>query len=147
MATSQPTPRVVLDTNVVVAAIRSRNPNSPTLEILRRWALQEFVLLYSDDLFAEYSRKLGERAATSELRERFLARVLRRAERVNVRDEQLRRVTIDRNDDVVVACAVVGKATHLVTYDPHIRVLGPRYKGIAILDSLEFLHALRGEAT
>ena len=51
MATKSRLPRAVLDTNVVVAAIRSRNPNSPTVELLRRWARREFVLLYSDDVY------------------------------------------------------------------------------------------------
>ena len=143
MATKGPLPHVVLDTNVVVAAIRSRNPNSPTLELLRRWVRCEFVLLYCEDVYAEYVAKLSELATTSSVREMFLATVIRRAEYVAVRDKQVLPVTADRDDDAVIACAVVGKATHLITYDPHLTALGPHYKAVAILDALSFLQELR----
>ena len=34
--------RAVLDTNVVLAAQLSRNPASPTMELLQRWRRKEF---------------------------------------------------------------------------------------------------------
>ncbi len=46
--------RAVFDTNVIIAALKSKNPNSPTVELLQRWANDEFTLLYCDDLQAEY---------------------------------------------------------------------------------------------
>lgn len=143
MATKSGLPRTVLDTNVVVAAIRSRNPNSPTLELLQRWTRREYVLLYSDDTYAEYVAKLSGLPATSSMREMFLASVIRRAERVVVRDKQVLPVTVDRDDDAVIACAVIGKATHLVTYDPHLTALGPTYQRVRIIGVLEFLAELR----
>ena len=50
MATDRSPLRAVLDTNVFVAAYLSRNPNSPTREIIDRWLRGEFDLLYSCDL-------------------------------------------------------------------------------------------------
>jgi hypothetical protein len=37
--------RVVLDTNVFVSAFLSRNPTSPTQEVIQRWLNDEFTLL------------------------------------------------------------------------------------------------------
>ena len=41
--------RAVLDTNVFVSAFLSRNPTSPTREIVQRWQAGEFVLLRDQD--------------------------------------------------------------------------------------------------
>jgi predicted nucleic acid-binding protein len=40
--------RAVFDTNVFVAAHISKNPNSPMMELLKRWRRGEFELLYSE---------------------------------------------------------------------------------------------------
>lgn len=143
MAVKSRLPRVVLDTNVVVAAIRSHNPHSPTVELLRLWAQREFILLYSDDVYAEYVAKLSELTTTSSMREMFLAAVIRRADHIIVRDKQVLAVTADHDDDAVLACAVVGKATHLITYDPHLTAIGPLYRKVNIISALEFLKQLR----
>jgi putative PIN family toxin of toxin-antitoxin system len=138
--------RVVLDTNVIIAALKSRNPQSPTYEILGRWARQEFQLLYSDDLLGEYSRKLTDRSIALQLRESFISDVIRNAELIELTDKEIRPViNVDPKDDMVVACAVVGKATHLVTYDPHISNAAEHIKGIVVVDSLGFLRLLRGK--
>ena len=46
--------RAVLDTNVVLAAHRSRGATSPNREILERWRAGDFTLLYSEDVLLEY---------------------------------------------------------------------------------------------
>lgn len=48
----------VLDTNVVLAAENSSNPDSPNREVVRRWLAGEFALLVTDDVVAEYAEKL-----------------------------------------------------------------------------------------
>ncbi len=50
--------RAVLDTNVVIAAFLSKNPSSPTVEIIARWRDDQFTLLYSDHIREEYVEKL-----------------------------------------------------------------------------------------
>jgi hypothetical protein len=52
--------RSVLDTNVVLAGKRTAHPSSPNREIIERWLLGEFTLLYSLDLLLEYAEKLTE---------------------------------------------------------------------------------------
>ena len=143
MARSRPL-RAVLDTNVIIAALKSRNPQSPTVELLTRWAKREFTLLYSDDLLAEYAEKLADRSVALAVRERFLSGIIRNAELVDVRDAQIRSIVdADPDDDLVLACAMVGKATHLVTYDPHLLTLANDYQQLAILDGLGFLKMVR----
>ena len=53
-------------------------------------------------------------------------------------------VSRDPNDDFIVACAVAARATHLVTRDKDLLVLGS-YEGIAILSPEAFITLLRTE--
>jgi predicted nucleic acid-binding protein len=55
------------------------------------------------------------------------------------------RIESDPDDDVVVACALAGGATHLVTYDPHFQILGDHIDDVKILDGLHFLYIVRGD--
>lgn len=138
--------RVVLDTNVIIAALKSRNPESPTIELLHRWANREFLLLYSDDLLAEYIEKMSARAIPSDIRQRLIASIIRHGARIDVLDRQIQEViAADPDDDLVIACAIVGKATHLVTYDPHILDVANRFESFSILKGLDFLRVVRGE--
>ena len=51
-----------------------------------------------------------------------------------------------RNDGfVLLACAVVGEANYLVTYDPHFDLLQGVYGSIKITKSLPFLWTVRGD--
>lgn len=143
MATKSRGLRVVLDTNVIIAALRSANPRSPTVELLDRWARNDYSLLYSDDLLAEYVDKLSKRSVPPVLIRAFLSRVMEKAEYVLVADRQIVAVTVDPDDDRVLACAVVGKATHLVTYDPHLIAIGPSFRKVRVISVLEFLTQLR----
>jgi len=72
----------VLDTNVFVAAYLSRNPNSPTQEILARWLNDEFDLLYSVDLQAEIAEKFAAKGVAQDATELLLAAIAIRGMRV-----------------------------------------------------------------
>ncbi|HFE65894.1 MAG TPA: putative toxin-antitoxin system toxin component, PIN family [Chloroflexi bacterium] len=142
----QPVLRAVFDTNVIIAALKSRNPRSPTLELLKRWQNREFTLLYADDLLAEYREKFITRHIALPLRLAFLASINVFGERVALTADQIQPVVLaDPDDDVVIACAIAGNATHLVTYDPHLLNLGAVFQGVTILDGLHFLYAVRGD--
>ena len=49
---------VVIDTNVLVSALITRNENSPTVQILRFLANGNFVPVYSDEIVKEYNEVL-----------------------------------------------------------------------------------------
>ncbi len=105
------------------------------------------MLLYTARIcLAEYREKLmTKHIPTSESR-RFVSDLLLTGTAVALTAADVpRRVPADPDDDVVVACAIMGQATHLVTYDPHIHALGASYQGIRILDGLHFLYVLRGD--
>lgn len=57
----------------------------------------------------------------------------------------MRVIEADLDDDVVLACAVAGQATHLVTYDLHFASLGDSYRNIRLIDGLHFLYLVRGD--
>lgn len=143
---TEPRLRAVLDTNVVVAALLSKNSASPTLEIISRWRSEEFDLLYSQHIREEYVEKLLDRRVDIAKAAAFLSNLATQGILVSLEPADiLRRVPADSDDDAVLACAIVGRATHLVTYDPHLQALGRRYQGVHIVDGLRFLYALRGD--
>jgi putative PIN family toxin of toxin-antitoxin system len=89
--------------------------------LLEAWRADAFVLLYSDDLYAEYADvlprpKFARYHLTPEIIAAFLRRVRRRGRRVTPR----RRLPIavrDPKDDMVLAAALGGHADYLVTGD------------------------------
>ena len=145
-APGRPLIRAVLDTNVVIAAHLSRNPRSPTVELIGRWLAGEFVQLYSGDTLIELQRKFLDRQIDPASAVQYTANLFRLGEYVEVAHEQIQPVlAADPDDDLILACAPAGTATHIVTYDPHFDVLGGAYHGIPILDGLHFLYIVRGD--
>lgn len=137
--------RAVLDTNVFLSAFLSRNPTSPTKEVLQRWQAGEFVLLVSDALIDELTEKLLERGIPSDLVTEFLTLIAGLAEWIVVPEDAVRPVILeDPDDDPILACAVVGKAEYLITYDSHFEPLSGGYSGVKITKAVPFLQALRG---
>jgi putative PIN family toxin of toxin-antitoxin system len=144
---AEPAPvRAVLDTNVPIAAHLSRNPRSPTIELIDRWRAGEFVQLYSDDTLAELQEKFITRQIAPDVAVQYVADLLRLGEYVEVVPEDVRSIIVaDPDDNLILACAIKGGATHIVTYDPHFDVLGETYQSIRILDGLHFLYVVRGD--
>ena len=138
--------RAVLDTNVPIAAHLSRNPRSPTIELLARWRNGEFTQLYSDDMLVELLEKLQARRIAQEASDLYLADLIAFGEHVVVLPEQVPdAIAADPDDNAILGCALVGSATHIVTYDPHFDILGDAYQDIPILDGLHFLYVVRGD--
>lgn len=138
--------RAVFDTNVIVSAFLSRSPTSPTQELIDRWLGDEFTLLVCDAIVDELIEKLVQHRIARPNIEAFVALLDSMAEWVDVPAEAIvPRIPADPDDDVVVACAIVGDADFLVTYDPHFAPLGENYEGIRISKALPFLWAVRGD--
>ena len=138
--------RAVFDTNVFVSALLSRNPTSPTQELMRRWRAKEFVLLVSQALLVELVEKLQERGIGQDQIQELLATINRLAEWVDVSPKAVVPViTADPDDDQILACAVVGGAHYLVTYDPHFDCLEGKHQNIKITKALPFLWKVRGD--
>ena len=138
--------RAVFDTNVFVSALLSRNPSSPTQELIRRWMDGELTLIVSEALVDEVTEKLLERRISEDRITELLALLIRLAEWVEVPPESIRAVVReDPEDDPILACAVVGRADYLVTYDADFDSLGGTFEGVKITKAIPFLRELRGE--
>ena len=136
--------RAVFDTNVFVSSSLSKNTNSPTRELLARWKNNEFTLVICNQIAKELFEKLIERGVNLGDVNEQLTTLARSAEWVDVPEEKIEDILSDPDDNVVVACAVQGKANYLVTYDPHFDSLNGDHKGIKIVKAIPFLEILRG---
>lgn len=135
--------RAVLDTNVFVSAALSRNPSSPTREVIDRWKRGEFVLLICTSLAEEIVEKLLDHSIDAEKVGILVETLASLAEWVEIPTEKIEVLLSDPDDNVVVACAVEGRANYLITYDPHFNSLQGDYRGIKIIKAIPFLEVLR----
>jgi putative PIN family toxin of toxin-antitoxin system len=150
--------RAVLDTNLLVSYLLAHRPPSAQADPLAGSALldhhlaqDDFVPVTAAELLAELDRVLGvpklHRYDTDEERMRFAALVMALSEVVDLpisSEEETRfpRISRDPDDDMVIACAVVGEADVIVTGGESLLVL-ERVGGIPILTAAQFREMLR----
>jgi predicted nucleic acid-binding protein len=135
--------RAVLDTNVVLASQRSAGFGRPNVEIMRRWDAGEFEWLYTGDILEEYAEKLLEHGiAATDVRDLF-ARLFLSGVAVKIGFYHLHYYLADPDDTVFLLTALNGEATHLVTYDRHLRDVSVFYPEFTTCKPVEFLVALR----
>lgn len=142
-------PKVVVDTNLLVSAlIRRGNPH----KVLKAWGLDCFYLLITQDLFEEIERvsrrdwirnKYGVKQTQID---RFIALIKLDAKFVmpiKIRDVPVH--ARDVKDDMVLACAIGGKADYLVTGDRDLLELegNPKLENLKIVSPSDFLKILK----
>lgn len=137
--------RTVLDTNVVLAAKRSTHPQSPNAEIITRWMAGEFVWLVSEDVVLEYTEKLLEKGIDPMRVETLVADLLQYGEEVPIRFFHFRHYPVDVDDVAFLLLALNGDATHLVTYDEHLKDVGVFYPEFITCEPVAFLAAVRSD--
>jgi predicted nucleic acid-binding protein len=131
---------------VYVAKVLSKNPRSPNVELFELLKAEVYLLIWCEEIRDEVAEKLLAKGLTGEFIAEFVAEVMSLAHCIEIPASARRRyVKDDPDDDVVVACAVVGKATHIVSNDPHLRNLLEPLPECIILDSLHFLFLIRGD--
>ncbi len=132
--------RVVFDTNVIISALLF-NDSTPGRAFLE--ALARGTILLSESLAEELSEVLDRdkfnRYVTRDEREQFLGALVREAELVEITESV--RVCRDPNDDKLLELAASGKASHVVTGDRDLLVLGS-FRGIPIVTADEILQLL-----
>ena len=109
---------VVIDTNVLVSALITRNENSPTVQILRFLANGNIVPVYSEDIVKEYNEVL--RRAKFKLSESLIINLLKDIMDNGLKITELAEVTETMPDpkDIVfyaVTLSAQDKDTFLVT--------------------------------
>ncbi len=129
--------RVVFDTNVLISALLF-DDSVPGRTLVR--ALNYGMVLVSEALMGELSRVLDrdrfDRYVTHETRDEFLEFLVQESNLIEITD--VVRVCRDPKDDQILALAVSGNATYIVTGDADLLVLNP-FRGIEIVTPAEFL--------
>lgn len=144
MANSPALHRAVLDSNVLVAAIRSTDPHSPNRELIERWQANEFALLFSRDTLHEYVEKLLELSVNRADAVEFIALISALGEAVEIEFFHLPHYPADADDIAFLLCAWNGIASHLVSYDRDLLELFVTYEAdFKICLPVELLAALR----
>ena len=117
-------PRLVLDTNVVVAGLLWDGPPRQLLKL----AIGEAVELYTSTLLLDeltrtiaYSKFIARIERFGMTRDSLIAEYTALVSRVN--PVRIPRVSRDSDDDHVIACAIVAKVDAIVSGDKDLRVL------------------------
>lgn len=138
--------RIVLDTSVLVAALRSRSGAGNA--ILRLVAERRVVLLATPPLFLEYEEvlmraehRLVHRLSPQEL-DGFLQELAALIEPVELHFRWRPQVH-DSNDEMVLETAINGEAEALVTYNTGDFTTGAERFGLPVLTPGEFLKRMR----
>ncbi len=125
--------RLLLDTNVLVAALVARG----TCHELLEHCVREHVVVSSQSLLDELGevleRKFRQRAADVQSARRLFAETLTLVEPAAL-DVPICR---DRDDDVVLATALAGACDAIVTGDQDLLVLDP-FRGIRVISPTAF---------
>lgn len=136
--------RVVLDTNVFVSG-GTVSTGTPS-QIVNHWRNQDFVMVASPQLVAEYEEVLSRPSVTKytglipQENAQYIQEVKDRAF-ITSGTLTLNVLTNNPDDNMVLACAEEGLATHLVTGNTKDFPF-KQYKGIQILTPKEFLDLL-----
>ena len=136
--------RVVLDTNVFISG--GTISAGPPSQIINHWRDQDFVIVVSPQLLAEYEEVLSRptimkfTGLTIQENAQYIQEV---ADRAYITSGALTLDVLinDPDDNMVLACAEEGMATHLVTGNSKDFPFTD-YKGISILTPREFLNLL-----
>jgi len=128
---------VVFDTNILLSALFSQT-GSP----FRALALAKIGLIESvtcQEIMDEFAEKLLLKFKFSEEKiQSTLDEIISFSRLVEI-SRTLKAVPNDPDDDMVIECAVVGQATHVITGDKHLLSL-INYQSIAIAKATDFVN-------
>jgi putative PIN family toxin of toxin-antitoxin system len=138
--------RIVLDTDVIIAALRSATGGSNA--VLREAARGRLTPLVTPALFLEYEavlkrpeQRLAHGLGLEDI-DRFLAAFASACEAVEV-SFQWRPQLADANDEMVLEAAINGRADALVTHNVRDFAKGAEKFGLRVLRPGEYLKELR----
>lgn len=129
----------VFDTNILISALLSTNGNPFRCLALAKIGQIESVTC--QEILNEFAEKLVIKFKFSQETAQAAVEEVRSFSRLVKISTELKAVPADPDDDMVIECAVVGSATHIVTGDKHLLSLG-KYQAIAIVKATEFIMLL-----
>jgi len=117
----------VLDTNVLVRALKTRSRTSPNQQILRLWLItKRLQLVVSELLVEEYLEIFGEvLELDAELLEEWEQRFLHDSRSTPVNLGRRYNFSRDPDDNVLLATAAAGSAEYLVSNDRDLLDIDP----------------------
>ena len=128
---------VVFDTNILISALFSQT-GSP----FRALALAKIGQIESvtcQEIMDEFAEKLLLKFKFSEDKTQFAVDEILNFSRMIEISGTLKAVPNDADDDMVIECAVMGNASHIVTGDKHLLSL-VKYQEIAIAKATDFVN-------
>ena len=127
--------RAVFDTNVLIAAFLTEGLCSGLLTRARK---RNFNLVLSDDIICEFKNTLTKKfKISSAYISEITSIVTEAASEIIDETTSIARTCRDKNDDMIIACAVSSTADYIVTGDEDLLVL-KRYKNIVIINPRNF---------
>ena len=132
-------PIVVFDTNVLLSAIGWRGSPYHCIDLARQDRVKGLIC---PEILDELTEKLEQKLKFTPIQViETIADLLSFLRLITIANT-LNFLTTDPNDNMVLECAIVGNATHIVTGDKrHLLPLGS-YQGIAIVNARDFLNLL-----
>jgi putative PIN family toxin of toxin-antitoxin system len=112
---------VVFDTNILISALLSAG-NNP-FRCLALAKIDQIESVSCQEILNEFSEKLIRKFKFSENMAQAAAGEIHQFSRMVDISGTFKVVSDDPDDDMVVECAVVGNATHIVTGDKHLLAL------------------------
>ncbi|WP_198806903.1 putative toxin-antitoxin system toxin component, PIN family [Leptolyngbya sp. BL0902] len=127
---------VVFDTNILISALLSTRSNPFRCLALAKIGKIESVTC--QEILDEFADKLLVKFKFSqEMTQTAVAEIPSFSRLVKI-SQTLKAVDADPDDDMIVECAVVGSATHIITGDKHLLSMG-KYDSIEIVNAADFI--------
>jgi uncharacterized protein len=137
--------RATLDTNILASSAIARK--GTIAKLFNRWRSSQFELIVSEHILVELERALRKRYFASRLarpdREDFVSLILEFATVVEI-SNPVPTALPDVPDNVILATALSGGASHLVSGDRALQRLG-QFQDVQILSAHQFLILIEGE--
>lgn len=132
--------RITADTNVLLSATFW---TGNSFRILKKVEQGEIELTLSEEILEEYSRVLEYKDIQQKIKNKNLEMRMTVEELIAMSiliepKEKIDLVKDDPDDNVILECAIAGKADYIVTQDNHLLKL-KEYRGIKIVKPEEFM--------
>ena len=130
---------VVFDTNILLSALLS--PNGKPFRCLALAKIGQIESVTCQEILDEFAEKLLLKFQFSEDMTQLAVDEVKSFSRLVSITGNLKAVPDDPDDEMVIDCAVIGKATHIVTGDKHLLALS-NYQQILIMKATNFVNLL-----
>ena len=132
---SDPRPRLVLDTNVLMGAVWGSTP----ARVVNLWRDGAVVLCVSDPILREYEHILSKVPRSRRYLKEFQDHVEALPNTISCRPKKrLRVIKDDPSDNMFLECALEADAHYIISADKHVKKIDG-YRGIQVLSSGAYL--------